>query len=197
MSHRPIPRETPQDRKRFDSLCVRQSNGCLIRTGFIYGKGYAGFTINNANYRAHRVAYAWKYGDTTAEIHHTCGERRCVEVSHLKPTSGEPLPRHRGPDPHERCVHGHEFTPENTYVNPRGERQCRQCLRDASNRHRRANRERINAEKRRRRERVVHESQTCGARDCDRIFTPERSTREFCSSACYQRERRYRMEEEG
>jgi hypothetical protein len=27
------------------------------------------------------------------------------------------------------CKHGHEFTPENTYMTPRGERQCRACVR--------------------------------------------------------------------
>ena len=30
-----------------------------------------------------------------------------------------------------RCKRDHEFTPENTYINPRGFRQCRQCVRDA------------------------------------------------------------------
>ncbi len=31
-----------------------------------------------------------------------------------------------------KCKRGHEFTPENTYINPSsGGRQCRQCIRDA------------------------------------------------------------------
>jgi hypothetical protein len=25
------------------------------------------------------------------------------------------------------CVNGHEFTPENTYVDPNGKRNCRKC----------------------------------------------------------------------
>lgn len=36
-----------------------------------------------------------------------------------------PKPRERKP---ARCHDGHLFTPENTYVNSRGERQCRQCV---------------------------------------------------------------------
>ena len=27
------------------------------------------------------------------------------------------------------CVHGHEFTPENTYIRPTGNRSCRECNR--------------------------------------------------------------------
>ena len=33
------------------------------------------------------------------------------------------------------CKHGHEWTPENTYVYPRGVRECRVCKREASRRH--------------------------------------------------------------
>lgn len=37
------------------------------------------------------------------------------------------------PWPHNRdkthCIHGHEFTPENTYVRPKGWRECRACHR--------------------------------------------------------------------
>lgn len=28
------------------------------------------------------------------------------------------------------CKHGHEFTPENTYIRPNGRRQCRTCTND-------------------------------------------------------------------
>lgn len=33
------------------------------------------------------------------------------------------------------CIHGHEFTPENTAITIRGDRSCRQCSRDKSLRH--------------------------------------------------------------
>lgn len=190
MSNKRIPRETPYDRQRFDATCERQSNGCLICNSFEYGKGYAGFAIDYSNYRAHRVSYAWAYGDTDADIHHICGNKRCVEPTHLQvPTDDSPLPRHRGPNPQERCSHGHEFTPENTYINPRGERQCRECLRAASRRYAAKNRERLLAQKRQRRTRVSYEPRECGARDCRKLFTPRRSTATYCSTACYQRER--------
>jgi hypothetical protein len=195
-THSPIPRETPYDRQRFDSFCERQPNGCLVHNGFEYGKEYAGFTIDHENYRAHRVSYAWAYGDTTADVHHKCGTKRCVEPRHLKvPTDSEPLPRHRGPNPLKRCAHGHEFTPDNTYVNPRGERQCRECLRAAARKYAQKNRDRLNAEKRARRARVVHEPRECAARDCRVMFVPQRATGEYHSKACYQRERHRRISE--
>lgn len=36
------------------------------------------------------------------------------------------------------CIHGHEFTPDNTYVTPYGARQCRACSRARSARQRSA-----------------------------------------------------------
>lgn len=34
------------------------------------------------------------------------------------------------------CVHGHEYTPENTYVAPKGGRACRTCQRENQRRYR-------------------------------------------------------------
>lgn len=38
------------------------------------------------------------------------------------------------------CKFGHEFTPENTYVSPRGRRDCRVCIRNRTAAHRRRSR---------------------------------------------------------
>jgi hypothetical protein len=35
------------------------------------------------------------------------------------------------------CIHGHPFTPENTYASPRGSWICKACRRDATARYRR------------------------------------------------------------
>ena len=34
------------------------------------------------------------------------------------------------------CKHGHNFTEENTYIDTRGFRQCRTCMKEANRRHR-------------------------------------------------------------
>ena len=39
----------------------------------------------------------------------------------------------------ETCRHGHPWTPENIYIDPRGRRQCRACRRETSRRWREAN----------------------------------------------------------
>ncbi len=46
------------------------------------------------------------------------------------------------------CTHGHEYTPENTYITPMGHRRCRTCNRDQQNRRRLENLAEGMAEKR-------------------------------------------------
>ena len=36
---------------------------------------------------------------------------------------------YRRQEPKKHCTHGHEYTVENTYFKPSGERQCRTCIR--------------------------------------------------------------------
>lgn len=179
MSFLVIPDETPHHRELFDRKWVRTPDGCHRWIACKRGKrGYGGFQIGYRLYAAHRVAYAWKNGDVSTDLHHICENEWCVNPDHLIPaTINNPQPRHRSEYEH-LCAHGHEFTEENTYVNPRGERQCRACLREASRRHAQANRDKINAKKRAKRARVVYEKRPCSC--CGLPFTPVRSTGTFC-----------------
>lgn len=190
-----VPPQTPEDWAKIQKLLRPQPNGCVEAESFEWGHGgYPGIVLSNGtgNYRLSRVMFAWAYGDLEQDIHHKCDNPRCVNPEHLAPGAGNR--HHRGANPDE-CAHGHPFSAENTYVNPRGERQCRTCLREASSRYAASNRERLNAKRRAGRMRVEHEPRECGARDCGKVFTPQRSTADFCSSACYQRERRLRLME--
>lgn len=78
--------------------------------------------------RRQEVKRLYEQGLTDREIAEEMGLSQSG-VARLRNTSGLParrIPRERKQfDPH-----GHEYTPENTYVNPRtGARSCRECMR--------------------------------------------------------------------
>ena len=125
-------------------------DGCVLFTGNVNGDGYGILSRNNKTVSAHRAAYEHFVGpipdgmtldhechnrDAACEGGLTCLHRRCVNPEHLTPkvmgenvlasdrsTSGRNARK-------THCIHGHEFTPENTYVPPKrpDRRYCRSC----------------------------------------------------------------------
>ncbi len=124
-----------------------QSNGCIHFAGYVDpGDGYGRVWVEDHVELAHRAAYEHFVGpipdgmvldhechnrDETCLGGSSCPHRRCVNHEHLAPKSiGENVsasPNTWGNRTH--CVHGHEFTPENTAIR-RGKRSCRTCERD-------------------------------------------------------------------
>lgn len=121
-------------------------SACIPWTGAIAKTGYG--TLGSRY--AHRLAYEQHVGpipvgmcidhlchtsDESCTGGPTCRHRRCVNPEHLEVvTRGENNRRGRGwagKASQTHCRHGHEFTPENTYRNPRGTRQCKACRRRA------------------------------------------------------------------
>ncbi|MFJ4990022.1 HNH endonuclease [Streptomyces sp. NPDC088732] len=110
---------------------------CWLWTAHVLDTGYGQFRDEHGRLvRAHR----WSYEQLRAEIpdglvlDHTCRNRRCVNPWHLDPvTSRTNTLRGEGTAARnatkKRCLHGHAFTPENTYVRPNGWRECRACRR--------------------------------------------------------------------
>jgi hypothetical protein len=115
--------------------------GCWLWQAATQPNGYGVFTIKESNHLAHRIAWALVHGPILdgLTIDHLCKTRNCVRVSHMElATRGENAVRGGGMyvaaalrRSQTHCRNGHEYTPENIYVDPKrlGRRCCRACRR--------------------------------------------------------------------
>lgn len=83
------------------------------------------------------VAHRWAYQQLIADVpdgldlDHLCRNRACVNPWHLDPVTRK-VNLNRGIHPNAvktHCSRGHAYTPENTRINVRGSRECRECIR--------------------------------------------------------------------
>jgi len=124
---------TCKDLQRFWNK-VRKSNNCWIWVATKNKEGYGKFWFNKKHLKAHRFAYEMFIGlipkDLT--IDHLCRNPSCVNPEHLESvTLKENILRGKGVgvinSKKTHCIHGHEFTEENTYIYSNGDRKCRTC----------------------------------------------------------------------
>lgn len=107
---------------------------CWQWIGGKHQNGYGVFYVKNKQILAHRWSYE-HFKEPIPEnlvIDHLCRNRACVNPEHMEiVTTRENAIRGIGPSAinakRTKCTHGHEFTKENTYVNPSGTRECRTC----------------------------------------------------------------------
>lgn len=78
----------------------------------------------------HRLVYEELICEIPAglDLDHLCRVTRCANPWHLEPVTRVENNRRKWAL-YTHCANGHEYTPENTYVNPRGARECRICVR--------------------------------------------------------------------
>lgn len=91
--------------------------------------------LNAYGYGNHRLVYRKAKGPIPdgLEIDHLCGRRDCIQIEHMElVTHAENMRRMGAAITH--CANGHEYTPENTYIRPNGQRDCRICNADRQRR---------------------------------------------------------------
>lgn len=119
-------------------LKVRQDGECLIWVGAKTRKdwrGYAVYDIEGKTTVLHRQLWKDHRGPLTADqqLDHLCRNRACINLDHLEVVTLHENNVIRGEGPaalnnrKTHCPQLHEYSPENTYIDGRGRRHCREC----------------------------------------------------------------------
>ncbi len=136
------PLEPKTTEQRFDEK-VNKTDTCWLWTGAKTKYGYGMIWVGGRYAMAHRYSYERFVGPIPKglDIDHLCRVIACVNPAHLEPVThrenllrGNTVAAAHAAVTH--CPQGHEYTPENTYVSPQGERNCRACGRERDRRYR-------------------------------------------------------------
>lgn len=106
--------------------------GAVCGTRMQYGQ----FRAGGRKIVAHRFAYELMVGPVPEglELDHVmdrgCTSSLCVNPAHLEPVTHQVNCQRGTRATKEYCDNGHEFTEENTTIEKRGWRRCKQCHRD-------------------------------------------------------------------
>lgn len=150
----PVPPEI-----RFWAKVLPVESGCWEWQSEKDVHGYAMFNMQRKRHiRASRYAYQTFVGNIPEGLFilHSCDNPACVRLDHLRPGTRKDnhqdmMARGRGRNQNSgrtHCRRGHEYTPENTYPQRDGARQCRTCCLDWKMAHRHPDRWKAEQERR-------------------------------------------------
>lgn len=114
---------------------INDITGCWDWVGRLDPDGYSVFFVERVGVRGHRFSYEKFVGpiESGNVIHHKCHNKACINPEHLEQMTPVAHKNEHVVDAHKKqvfCVHGHEFTEENTYWYPnQNKRKCRACRR--------------------------------------------------------------------
>lgn len=130
---------------------IEKRDGHWLWTGASGPYGYGRIQMNHGGQRrstpAHRVMYELIVEPIPDgfELDHLCFVPACVNPAHLEPVTREENNRRRRPQELKtHCVHGHEYTPENTFWMKNGFRWCLTCKRTSAREAARRARRKVN-----------------------------------------------------
>lgn len=115
---------------------INFTDSCWLWTAATAGRGYGVVYWEGRQDYAHRVVYMVLVGPIGdgLEIDHVrergCTSIKCVNPAHLEAVTHLENVRRCDKAMQTHCVHGHEFTEENTYRKGNGCRMCRACKRE-------------------------------------------------------------------
>lgn len=146
--------------RMFSRVVVDTETGCWLWVGLRTAQGYGFLRAGGRTQAVHRVSYTLLVGPIPMNltIDHLCRTRCCLNPDHLEVVTLEENVRrgwkaNRDRPSRERekvcCPRGHLYSEENTYLDKRGWRKCRTCIRERQARRRLVEGEKIRAIKKR------------------------------------------------
>lgn len=127
--------------KLFANRRIHPTTGCWLWTGAIANDGYGVTTINGKFQHVHIVAYKEFKSEPNNLVLHVipCPFKHCFNPEHLYDGTQKEniadtilLGTHYSVINSRKthCPSGHEYTPENTRIDKKGSRKCKECERN-------------------------------------------------------------------